>query len=46
VTYVDGDDFFSLREPALTDDEGLGLNRADRKPKVGEDGDETSEKSL
>jgi hypothetical protein len=46
VAYVDGDDFFSLREPALADDERLGFNRADRKPKVGKDGDDAGEKSL
>lgn len=46
MTYVDGDDFFSLREPALSNDECFSLDRADGQPQVGKDGDYASEKSL
>jgi hypothetical protein len=45
-TYVYQDDLLALREPTLSDDRGLGLDRADGKPAVGEDGDDTSEEAL
>jgi hypothetical protein len=45
-TYVYQDDLLALREPTFSDDRGLGLNRADGKPAVGEDGNDTSQEAL
>lgn len=46
TTHVDGDDLFTLGEPALSDERSLGLDRAYGQPAVGEDGNDTSEETL